>query len=157
MSQAGRPRSVVASRSGRTPIVPWPVRAAELVRRAREHARERHGAALDAWVALRFPQAAEPAPAERDGAVDEFLLLEGTAEGAPSALREFAEGAEDLRPEERAQVLRWEKERRRGVYLLEHLVLEHLAADGVREFLLVAAPLPITGASGSPVCPVAIA
>jgi kynurenine formamidase len=46
---------------------------------------------------------------------------------------------------------------RRGVYLLEHLVLEHLAADGVREFLLVAAPLPITGASGSPVCPVAIA
>jgi kynurenine formamidase len=46
---------------------------------------------------------------------------------------------------------------RRGVYLLEHLVLEHLARDGVREFLLVAAPLPITGASGSPVCPVAIA
>jgi kynurenine formamidase len=46
---------------------------------------------------------------------------------------------------------------RRGVYLLEHLVLEHLAADGVREFLLVASPLPITGASGSPVCPVAIA
>ena len=45
---------------------------------------------------------------------------------------------------------------RRGVYLLEHLVLEHLAADGVREFLLVASPLPITGASGSPVCPVAI-
>ena len=46
---------------------------------------------------------------------------------------------------------------RRGIYLLEHLVLEHLAADGVREFLLVASPLPITGASGSPVCPVAIA
>ena len=46
---------------------------------------------------------------------------------------------------------------RRGVYLLEHLVLEHLAVDGVREFLLVASPLPITGASGSPVCPVAIA
>jgi len=45
---------------------------------------------------------------------------------------------------------------RRGVYLLEHLVLEHLAVDGVREFLLVASPLPITGASGSPVCPVAI-
>ena len=46
---------------------------------------------------------------------------------------------------------------RRGVYLLEHLVLEHLAADGVSEFLLVAAPLSITGASGSPVNPVAIA
>jgi len=46
---------------------------------------------------------------------------------------------------------------RRGIYLLEHLVLEPLARDCVHEFLLVCAPLPITGASGSPVCPVAIA
>jgi kynurenine formamidase len=46
---------------------------------------------------------------------------------------------------------------RRGIYLLEHLVLEPLARDGVHEVLLVCAPLPITGASGSPVCPVAIA
>lgn len=46
---------------------------------------------------------------------------------------------------------------RRGVYLLEHLVLEPLARDGVSEFLFVAAPLAITGASGSPVNPVAIA
>jgi kynurenine formamidase len=46
---------------------------------------------------------------------------------------------------------------RRGVYLLEHLVLAPLARDGVREVLFVAAPLPITGASGSPVNPVAIA
>ena len=45
---------------------------------------------------------------------------------------------------------------RRGVYLLEHLVLEPLARDGVQELLFVAAPLPITGASGSPVNPVAI-
>jgi len=46
---------------------------------------------------------------------------------------------------------------RRGIYLLEHLVLADLARDGVSEFLLVCAPLPITGASGSPVNPVAIA
>jgi kynurenine formamidase len=46
---------------------------------------------------------------------------------------------------------------RRGIYLLEHLVLEPLASDGVRDFLFVAAPLAITGASGSPVNPVAIA
>ena len=45
---------------------------------------------------------------------------------------------------------------RRGIYLLEHLVLEPLARDGVQEFLFVAAPLSITGASGSPVNPVAI-
>ena len=46
---------------------------------------------------------------------------------------------------------------RRGIYLLEHLVLEELARDEVHEFLLVCAPLSITGASGSPVNPVAIA
>jgi kynurenine formamidase len=45
----------------------------------------------------------------------------------------------------------------RGVYLLEHLLLEPMARDGVREMLFVAAPLAITGASGSPVNPVAIA
>jgi kynurenine formamidase len=43
-----------------------------------------------------------------------------------------------------------------GVYLLESLDLEALAADGVREFLFVALPLAIRGATGSMVDPVAI-
>ncbi|HEX3947650.1 MAG TPA: cyclase family protein [Acidimicrobiales bacterium] len=44
-----------------------------------------------------------------------------------------------------------------GVTLFEHLVLSPMAADGVVEGLFVAAPLLITGASGSPVNPVVIA
>ncbi len=44
-----------------------------------------------------------------------------------------------------------------GVYLMEMLVLSELAAAGVHEFLFVAAPLPITGATGSPINPLAIA
>ncbi len=44
-----------------------------------------------------------------------------------------------------------------GVYLMEMLVLDELAAAGVSEFLFVAAPLPITGATGSPINPLAIA
>jgi kynurenine formamidase len=43
-----------------------------------------------------------------------------------------------------------------GVPLLEHLVLAELGRDQVHEFLFVAAPLPVTGAAGSPVNPVAI-
>jgi kynurenine formamidase len=43
-----------------------------------------------------------------------------------------------------------------GVYLLESLDLEPLAAAGVREFLFVALPLAIRGATGSMVDPVAI-
>jgi kynurenine formamidase len=44
----------------------------------------------------------------------------------------------------------------RGVYLLEFANLEGLAAAGASTFILVIAPLPITGAVGSPVNPIAI-
>jgi kynurenine formamidase len=44
-----------------------------------------------------------------------------------------------------------------GVPLIEHLMLAELAHDRVHEGLFVVAPLPVTGASGSPVNPVVIA
>jgi kynurenine formamidase len=44
-----------------------------------------------------------------------------------------------------------------GVHLLEHVHLAELAADQVTECLFVVAPLGVTGASGSPVNPIAIA
>ena len=44
-----------------------------------------------------------------------------------------------------------------GVYLMEMLNLTELVAAGVHEFLFVAAPLPITGATGSPINALAIA
>ncbi len=43
-----------------------------------------------------------------------------------------------------------------GCYLMELLVLDELAKDGVHEFLFVAAPLLITGGVGSPINPLAI-
>ncbi len=45
---------------------------------------------------------------------------------------------------------------RAGVGLLEHLWLADMAADGCHEALLVIAALPVVGATGSPVNPVAI-
>ena len=44
----------------------------------------------------------------------------------------------------------------RGIYILESLDLEALARAGVREFLFVALPLAIRGATGSMVDPVAV-
>ncbi len=44
----------------------------------------------------------------------------------------------------------------RGIYILEGLDLEGLAAAGVREFLFVALPLAIRGATGSMLDPVAV-
>jgi kynurenine formamidase len=46
---------------------------------------------------------------------------------------------------------------KRGLTLLEHLVLTPLAKDGVRECLLVVAPMLVTGGTGSPINPIAIA
>jgi kynurenine formamidase len=43
-----------------------------------------------------------------------------------------------------------------GIYLLELLNLEELSQASAFEFLLILAPLPVTGASGSPVNPLAI-
>lgn len=44
-----------------------------------------------------------------------------------------------------------------GLYLVEYLNLEELAADRVYESLVIIAPLPLTGGIGSPVNPIAIA
>ena len=45
---------------------------------------------------------------------------------------------------------------KRGVTLMEHLQLSELAADGCHEFFLSVGALPVTGATGSPINPVAI-
>ena len=45
---------------------------------------------------------------------------------------------------------------KRGVYLIEHLMLREMAADRCYESLFVVAPLPVVGAAGSPVNPIAI-
>lgn len=45
---------------------------------------------------------------------------------------------------------------KRGITLLEHLVLSTMATDGCHEALFVAAPMLVTGASGSPLNPIAI-
>jgi len=45
----------------------------------------------------------------------------------------------------------------RGIHIIECLNLEDLAAAGVRNFLFVAAPLRIRGATASPIRPIAVA
>jgi kynurenine formamidase len=44
----------------------------------------------------------------------------------------------------------------RGIYIVEAMALEELAADAVHEFMFVLSPLPIFGGTGSPVRPLAV-
>ena len=46
---------------------------------------------------------------------------------------------------------------RSGIYIIENLLLEELAAANVHEFTFVCTPLKIRGATGSPVRPIALA
>ncbi|WP_256839413.1 cyclase family protein [Ornithinimicrobium faecis] len=43
-----------------------------------------------------------------------------------------------------------------GIYIIEAMALEELATDSVHEFTLVLVPLPLHGATGSPVRPLAV-
>lgn len=43
-----------------------------------------------------------------------------------------------------------------GIYFLENLNLDELAADGVHEFAFIFAPLRLKGATGSPGNPIAV-
>jgi kynurenine formamidase len=45
---------------------------------------------------------------------------------------------------------------RAGIYIVESVFLEELAADGVREFAFVCLPLKLRGGTGSPVRPIAL-
>ena len=45
---------------------------------------------------------------------------------------------------------------RAGIHTLESLYLEDLAADDVRDFAFVCAPLKLRGGTGSPVRPLAL-
>lgn len=73
-----------------------------------------------------------------------------------------AVGSDNLGVEVRTRAAPWELPvhlhllHERGIYLLELLDLERLAADRVHRFLFVAAPLPVAGGTGSPINPLAI-
>ncbi len=45
---------------------------------------------------------------------------------------------------------------RAGIYIIENVYLESLAADGVGEFLFVCLPLKFEGGTGSPVRPISV-
>ena len=44
-----------------------------------------------------------------------------------------------------------------GIFIIENVDMEELAAAGVHEFLFAVSPLPFVGGTGSPVRPVAVA
>ena len=108
------------AKSKRTPIVPWRDRVRRLRDQLRAFARNHYAAVLDSALIERFgnpPKAEHPADL---GRVEEDLVCTpGSAGDARSILRVFADDGAQLEDTERAELLRWEQGRSRGVFLVQ--------------------------------------
>jgi hypothetical protein len=104
----------------RAALVSWKVRAADLGARLIDHARERRGPELEALLLeLGRTDAAARDDEDHDRAFEDLVCSPGSAGDGRSLVRAFAEEGDGLEPPEREQLLRWEKERTRGVYVVE--------------------------------------
>lgn len=116
-----------ATKSATSTIVPWRERIRGLIDGLRAYARDHHGAALEQLLKKAFgnpPAIEHPADAER--LVDDFVTTPGSGGGGRSILRAFCEDAPGIDAEDREQALRWEQERRRGVFLVQRCFPDHI-------------------------------
>lgn len=120
------------------PLVPWRTRMTEVQAAVRAWSRLHYAEAIDAWLRERFedPDAPEHVR-DVDQAIDDFVCSVGSSGDDPSILAvwcgqaETGQLAEDdgggTDPETVAQARRWERERHRGVFLLQRGQRDQLA------------------------------
>ncbi|MHC5011389.1 MAG: hypothetical protein ACYTG6_10620 [Planctomycetota bacterium] len=117
--QKGDRASAVAAR-GRPALVPWRERLRELLSGLRAWARETQPEALEAHLRAVYgePEVVPP-DADLSRAFDDYVCAPGTAGDGRSLVCTFAEESPDLSAEERKELVAWEQERMRRVYLLD--------------------------------------
>lgn len=128
-----QPQSLSRS-TDRSALRPWRTRVQDLLDHLHSWSRANYGPALEDFLTQRFgsAQATEAAPGEDvDRAVEDYVCASGSAGDARSILSVFAEqapgtGGGPMDPEDRVQVQRWERERSRGVFLIQHAARDRL-------------------------------
>jgi hypothetical protein len=104
----------------RQPLVPWRRQMAETLDALRAWSRDHYQAALDAHLAGILGEAADQAtPEDRQRAMDDCICAPGSTGDGPSILQVFCDQAPGLAEDVREQARRWEKERRRGVFVVQ--------------------------------------
>ena len=105
----------------RPKIVPWRQRVVALLEAARAWGRRHYPAVIATEMAERYgdiPDGQDRADLERS--LDDILCTPGSAgPGMRSIVAAFADEAEDMTEEERVQARRWERERSRGVFVVQ--------------------------------------
>jgi hypothetical protein len=123
----GRRRSRARGRkSTRTPaaarpeIQSWRAVLGKTLHTLRDWARDHYGPALEAWLRERLGGAAAAAPPEDlERATDDWICAPGSAGEGASVLQVFCDQARSVDEATRAQARRWERERRRGVFVVQ--------------------------------------
>lgn len=109
------------------PLVVWRDRADEVVGRLRAYAKERYGFEIEAFLREGFGDGVEQASVrDLEQAFDDFVCTSGSAGDGRSILAAWIGEDEALDLEERRQLLTWENERHRRVYLLDRGQRDHL-------------------------------
>jgi hypothetical protein len=101
-------------------LTPWRDRVRALLAALRQRARSRHEGALQALLRDHLgADTAAHAASDVDRLVDDWIVSSGSAGDGRSLVTAFAAEAADLEPLEREQLRRWERERHRGVFLVQ--------------------------------------
>lgn len=101
-------------------LVPWRDRVRDILGALRRRAQRQHARALTAWIDERLGDGATArGGSDVDRLLDDWIALPGSAGDGRSVAVAHAAEADGLEPLERDQLRRWERERRRGVFLVQ--------------------------------------
>ncbi len=109
-------------------LIPWSERMRTILVALRRDARRRRGVAFEAWVDERLGDgAAARRGSDVDRLLDDWIVAPGSAGDGRSIAAAHAAEAPDLESIERDQLRRWERERRRGVFIVQRATRDSLA------------------------------
>ncbi len=109
-----------AAQATRPELVAWRRQVGAILESLAAFGRDHYGAVIEA-----HPERSEVPPEDQARATQDVLCLPGSAADGRSVLRNFCETS-GLSDEERGQALRWETERRRGVFVVQAANRERL-------------------------------
>ena len=115
---AGAARPGVESGSRIPALVPWRQRFEAAQRALRTWVHDHHAATVEAYLTQAFGDASLDAD-DRERLVDAFVCAPGSAPDGRSLVRACAVDCKALDDEGRDQLLRWERECRRGVFIIQ--------------------------------------
>ncbi|MCA9317078.1 MAG: hypothetical protein R3F05_01480 [Planctomycetota bacterium] len=119
-SDRGGATAAPAPAAGAAAIVPWRERVREILAALRRRAQRDHARTLTAWIDERLGEGATArGGSDADRLLDDWIASPGSAGDGRSVALAHAAEADDLEPLERDQLKRWERERRRGVFLVQ--------------------------------------